>query len=387
MLGVVTGAQAGVAILGQGLTGLGPTLQERFDLTLGQTGALLSIGPLGLGATLFAWGWLSDRYDERVVIATGLIAGGLVVVLTRFASSLWVLALMLFAASALAASGNAGGGRAVMGWFGPAERATALGLRQMATPLAAALAIAITPVLLASGGLELVLLVLGGYMVAAGVVAAVMLRSPARVAESAATPGASLLRNRSLRRLSAGGWMLSTVQMSWVTYAMLFLTRHEHLAIGGAAALVALMQVGGAAGRVLCGRWSDRGLRRIAPQRQIALVLAVGALATAATVDAPSWLAIAAMLLTGVAGMCWNGLGVTAAGELGGARQAGAAIGLYITVLLAGATIGPLLFGLCLELSWGAAFAAAAVPALLAWRLLAPLDERLRLTHSPAPGR
>jgi hypothetical protein len=93
------------------------------------------------------------------------------------------------------------------------------------------------------------------------------------------------------------------------------------------------------------------------------------------------------MLLAGVAAMCWNGLGITAAGELGGAHQAGAAIGLYITVLLVGATVGPLLFGLYLELSWGAAFLAAAVPALLAWRLLAPLDERAQLRPSPAPSR
>ncbi|HEX5608902.1 MAG TPA: MFS transporter [Solirubrobacterales bacterium] len=381
MLGVATGAQAGVAILTQGLTGLGPSLQHHFDLTISQTGALLTIGPLGLGTTLFAWGWLSDRHDERVVIATGLIAGGSVMLLTPLAQSLWVFALMLFAASALAASGNAGGGRAVMGWFGPEERATALGLRQMATPLAAAIAIALTPALLAVGGLELVLLALGGYMICAGVVAAVMLRSPDRPAESTPADGASPLRNRRLRRLAAGGWLLSTVQMSWVTFAMLFLTRHEHLAIGAAAALVALMQASGAVARVLCGRWSDRTLRRVTPQRQIALVIAVGALATGLTVDAPGWVAIPVMLFAGVAGMCWNGLGITAAGELGGMHQAGAAIGLYITVLLVGATVGPLLFGLCLGLSWGAAFAAAAAPALLAWRLLAPLDERAK----PAP--
>ncbi|HVQ59637.1 MAG TPA: MFS transporter [Solirubrobacterales bacterium] len=379
MLGVATAAQAGVAVLTQGLTGLGPTLQEQFDLSLGQTGALLTVAPLGLGATLFAWGWLSDRHDERVVIATGLIAGGGVMLLTPLVSSLWAFALMLFAASALAASGNAGGGRAVMGWFGPKERATALGLRQMATPLAAAVAIALTPVLLAAGGLELVLLALGGYMIAAGVVAAVVLRSPASPAASEHADGASLLRNKRLQRLAVGGWLLSTVQMSWVVYAMLFLTRHEHLAIGSAALLVALMQGCGAAARVVCGRWSDRGLRRIAPLRQIALVIAVCALATGAAVDAPGWLAIPVMLFAGVAGMCWNGLGITAAGELGGMRQAGAAIGLYITVLLAGAAIGPVLFGLCLELSWGLAFAAAALPALLAWRLLAPLDERAQL--------
>jgi MFS family permease len=388
MLGIATVAQAGVAVLTQGLTGLGPTLQQRFDLTLGQTGALLTVTPLGLGATLFAWGWLSDRHDERLVVATGLIAGGGVMLLTPLVSSLGAFALLLFAASALAASGNAGGGRAVMGWFGPEERATALGLRQMATPLAAAVAIALTPLLLAAGGLDLVLVALGAYTVAAGVVAAVGLRSPVRATDAEAhTRGKSLLRNRRLQRLAVGGWLLSTVQMSWVTYAMLFLTRHEGLTIGAAALFAALMQAGGAVARVVCGRWSDRELRRIAPQRQIALVVAAGAIATGLAADAPGWLAIPVMLLAGVAAMCWNGLGITAAGELGGAHQAGAAIGLYITVLLVGATVGPLLFGLYLELSWGAAFLAAAVPALLAWRLLAPLDERAQLRPSPAPSR
>lgn len=370
-------AQAGVAILAQGLAGLAPTLQQRFDLTLGQTGALLTLGPLGVGSTLFAWGWLADRRSERVVVASGLIAGGGVVLAMSLSSSLWSFAVLLFLASALAASANAGGGRAVMGWFGPAERATALGLRQMATPVGAAAAVALTPALLALGGLDAAMLALGGYIVVAGIVAAIALRSaPEPHAAAPVRRRISLLRDRRMQRLSLGGSMLSIVQISWVTYTILFLTTRRDLSLGAAAALLAVMQVGGAAARVACGRWSDRSQQRIAPQRRIGLAIAVGAIATAASVNAPIAITATVVVVTGIVAICWNGLGLTAAGELAGSQQAGAAMGLYITVLLGGAAIGPLLFGLCLEVSWPVAFAAMAVPPLISWRVLAPMDDR-----------
>jgi sugar phosphate permease len=376
LLSIAVAAQAGVAILAQGLAGLAPALQHRFGLTLGQTGALLTLGPLGVGSTLFAWGWLADRRSERVVVASGLIAGGVVVLAMSRSTSLMSFAVLLYLAAALAASANAGGGRAVMGWFGPAERATALGLRQRATPVGAAAAVALTPALLAAGGLDLAMLVLGGYIVLAGIVAALALRSPPEPAVAAPVQHrVSLLRDRRMRRLSLGGAMLSIVQISWVTYTILFLTTRQGMSLGTAAALLVAMQVGGAAARVGCGRWSDRSGQRIAPQRRIALAIAAGALATAASADAPVAVSAVVVVVTGVAAICWNGLGLTAAGEIAGSQQAGAAMGLYITVLLLGATVGPLLFGLCLELSWPAAFAAAALPPLIAWRVLAPLDD------------
>lgn len=380
------GGQAGIAILLQGFPALGPELQRRFGLTTGQTGALLTAAQIGVVATLFAWGLLADRRGERVVMAVGLLGGGATVLLMPLATSVVAFGALLFVAAALAAAANAGGGRAVMSSFAARERAMALSLRQTATPLGAAAATAATPPLLALGGIGAVTIAIGVYIVAAGIAAAVVLRTPPDLprAEDAAPSAPSPLRDRSLLRLALGSALLSAVQLCIVTYSILFLTSEHDLALGAAAGTVVLMQVAGAAARVVGGRWSDRTLERVAPLRRVALVISAGSIATALAAQAPTALAIAAILVTGIAAICWNGLGVTAAGELAGAHQAGAAIGLYITALVMGATVGPLLFGLCVGWSWPAAFALTALPPLIAWRVLAPLDDRRALRPASA---
>jgi sugar phosphate permease len=380
MLTIAIGAQGGVAMLQQGLPALGPTFQERFDLTVGETGALLTLAPLGVASTLFAWGVLADRNGERAVVGAGLVIGGLILLAVPLASGLWSVAAILVAAGAFAASANAGGGRAVMGWFGRGELATALSLRQMATPLGAATATALTPPLVMLGGVDAVIVSLGGYMVVSGLLAVILLRSPPGMRPVRPTAGQpSVFWDARIQRLCAGSALLTCVQLSLITYFVLFLTTRHGVSLGMAAALLAAMQVGGAVARVAAGRWSDGSLRRVAPIRQVALMMVAGCLAAAVASQGSAPVAAGVLMLAGLPAISWNGLGMTAAGELAGSARAGAAMGLHTTAMFAGGTVGPLLFGLCLELSWVAAFVVIAIPPLLSWRVLAPLDDRVPL--------
>ena len=78
VLAVGSLATAALAAVQGGLPALGPAIQETFDLSLVEVTAVFTAFALGTVLTLLAWGVLSDRAGERVVIGGGLAAGGLV---------------------------------------------------------------------------------------------------------------------------------------------------------------------------------------------------------------------------------------------------------------------------------------------------------------------
>ncbi|MGV7904575.1 MFS transporter, partial [Mycobacterium kansasii] len=75
-----------------------------------------------------------DRYGERRVLLISMAGAvaGLAAAVAAFAAHapLYVVALALFVASAMAASGNGASGRIVVGWFPASSRGTAMGIRQ-----------------------------------------------------------------------------------------------------------------------------------------------------------------------------------------------------------------------------------------------------------------
>jgi sugar phosphate permease len=382
MLALGMAAQGAAAALHQGLPVLGPVLQEHLDLSLGETGILLASVPAGFVLTLYAWGLLADRVGERVVIALGLCAGGAAAVGATFAQGFAPACAAFLTAGLLAASANAASGRAVMGWFGRAERGTALGLRQMSTPLGAALAAAALPSLAAIGGLDAALYALGAAMMGAGILAGIWLRSPALKQPAAATVkgreghAAGALHDHRIWRLALGSAPLAAVQLTLVSFFVLFL--HERIGLSTAAAAAALVaaQLLGAIGRVAAGRWSDLLGRRLGPLRTIALACAALPLFCASATLGPELLAAFALVLTTTVAMSWNGLSFAAVGEIAGLRRAGAAMGLQNTALyVAGATV-PAAFGFVVEvLGWAGALATLSILALAGWSILWGLDE------------
>jgi len=221
--------------------------------------------------TLYAWGLLTDRVGERPVLAAGLAGAAGMLAVASFAVGFWPLAAALVGAGMLGSCSNAATGRAVMGWFGHAERGTALG--------------------------------------------------PAP------------LRDRRIWRLATGGALLVAGQLSVVGYLTLFLHDRRGWSAGSAAAMLAVVQLGGAVMRVLAGRWSDRRGVRIAPMRELALTGTFLFAMTAALAEGPSALLLPVIVLTGVVSMSSNGLAFTATGEIAGRARAGSAMGLQNTAL------------------------------------------------------
>jgi MFS family permease len=185
---------------------------------------------------------------------------------------------------------------------------------------------------------------------------------PERTVAAAASPYSGPVAV-TLVRLHTASAMLVIPQFVSATFAVTYLVSAQGWGPIAAGQLIAVVQIAGAAGRILAGVWSDRAGSRMAPMRLIAL----GALATVvlwAIGDALNlpWLAIAALLAALVVSVTDNGLGFTATAELAGPFWAGRALGVQNTGQNIAAMVAAPVFGaLITAFGYPAALAAAAL--------------------------
>ncbi|MFI5955164.1 MFS transporter [Cryptosporangium sp. NPDC051539] len=360
----VAGMTAGCAFL-YGLPYLLPRLRAD-GLSLTQAAILVACPTFGLLATLVVWGALADRYGERGVIALGLAGAGAGLLAASAARGPVVLGAVLVVAGAAAGSVNAASGRLILGWFGPAERGLAMGIRQMAQPLGVAVAAVTIPVL-SSTGRNPALLFLAVFCLATAVLIAVVVRDPARSAEAAATTNGNPYRAPVLWRLHGAGALLVFPQFAVATFGLVFLVDTQHWDAAPAGRLLAVAAFGGAAARLFAGWWSDRAGSRTGPMRLLAgatagvlAVLALGA-------GGVPGVTVVALVAAAVVSVSTNGLSFTAVAEYAGPGWAGRALGIHNTGQNAVAALtAPILGAVVTHAGYPPAFTAAACAAVLA---------------------
>jgi sugar phosphate permease len=374
ILAAGTLAQASFSTASVGLPALAPAIRSEYRLSLGETGIVLAAIGIGMLFTLLPWGLLADRFDERLVIAAGLLGAGAALAGAAFTGSLGGLVGALVAAGALGASVNAASGRAIMAWFPSGELGLALGIRQTAIPIGGALGAAVLPVL---GGTRPAFLALGGFCVAGAVVAAAFMRGSGPREPELADVGRPL-RDPRMWLLGGGTALYLTAQIGITGFVVLFLHDHRHVSTHAAAALLAAINVVAIGARIGAGRISDRLRTRLEPLRAIGVTLALATAAVAALTDAPLAALVPAFLVGGVLSMAWNGLAFAAAAEAAGPRRTGAALGFQQTLLGVVVAAVPPAFAAVAASSWRLAFALAALGPLLGLLALSRVDEPTR---------
>ncbi len=377
VLAVGTVAQASQAAVLFGLAVLAPALRDQYHLSLTEVGVMLGVSSIGAVLTLLPWGLAADHVGERVTGTTGLLGAGAALAGSAYAPDFTVLILLLAIAGALGASINTATGRAVTSWFRREQRGFALGIRQTSVPIGGLVATLAIPLILDQSGSRAALLMLAGFSLASGLLAAVWLvEGPVRQdEESTANVLHHPLRDRRIWRLSAGSALLISTQVAITGFVVIFLESQHDLSATQAGLVLAAINVVGATGRLLSGRQSDRrGGNRVAMIREIAIATTVTVAAAAVLAGATVWLLVPALIAGGGLSMCWNGLAVAATVETAGPRRSGAALGLQQTVLGVGVALTPLAFAPFVEsTSWRAGFFAAAVFPLVAVVVLRPL--------------
>lgn len=363
VLAAGTVVQTSQAAAYSGLAVLAPVLRDRYHLSLTQVGVLLGGTSVGAMLTLLPWGLAADRIGERATATVGLLGAAAGLAGAAHAPEFVSLVVVLAFANAFGASSNTATGRAVTSWFPRAERGFALGVRQTSVPIGGFAAALGVPPIADHWGSQAALLALAAFsLVAAATAAALFVEGPVREdVEDEADALRHPLRDRRIWRLSLGSSLLLFTQVSVTGFVVLFLESQRGFSHAEAGAVLAGMNVVGAAGRLLSGRLSDRLGSRVGLIRRTAVATTAAVGAAAALLGAAGWLIVPALVLGGGLSMSWNGLSVTATLETAGASQRGAALGLQQTLLAAAVVLTPLLFApFVAATSWRAGFAVAA---------------------------
>jgi nitrate/nitrite transporter NarK len=247
-------------------------------------------------------------------------------------------------AGALGAGVNAASGRAVMGWFEERQRGFALGIRQTAVPLGGMAAALALPPIAAAWGLRGGLVALACGCFGAALAGFSGLREAPETDEELSDL-AHPLKDARIWRLSIGSGLILGAQASILGFVVLFLHGERGLSTAEAGGILALIQLVGAALRILSGRWSDHVRARIAP-----------------LTEGPLAVLLPALVAAGALSLSWNALSFTAAAELAGRSRSGAALGFQQTALSVASTAAPPLFAAVVAASsWGVGFGLAAL--------------------------
>ncbi len=318
---------------------LAPFLKSAFDLNNAQIGGLTSATAVAYAPTLIFAGWLVDRIGVRRALLIGTVVTGVCIGLVALAPSYGTMLLLLGASGLGCGFIYPTAVKAIMLWFPPQERATAVGVNQSAVNVSGMLGAAIMPGLAVAYGWQ------AGFVFAAALafvvcgLAAVLYRDPAAEAAPAARvapvadpsgppsgrPGlpagpadqpagapsaggapaellafveidqglpsvtgdertdravlesgfVAVLKSRDILLMGLAALFLGMVEFAALAHLVLFLDTAWGYAVAAAAGMLAFCQFAGALGKPLSGLVSDRVLHR----RRVPALLAMGTLA------------------------------------------------------------------------------------------------------------
>jgi MFS transporter, ACS family, hexuronate transporter len=389
ILTLVTFAHALGALTALAVAPLAPFLLESLALSRAQVGLFLPAVYLGGVLMALPAGWLTDRLGVRLTLGLGQLLVGAMITLAAWSPSfpllLGLLVLGGFGFSVL----NPATGKAVVEWFPPRERGTAIGIKQTGLTLGGlAAALVLPPIALAwtwrhalaaAGALSLVSAALVALLYRASPSAS---RAPAAEQPELAALGA-FLRRPPILVVFGCGLALSIAQSSLLAYLVLYVKETYTVSAVTAARFLALAQVGGTVSRVVWGLVSDRsfGGRR---RPGVVVTAAIGAAAYAALAAGellPLPLMVPLALVAGAGAFGWVGLYFALVAEIGGPRYAGVLTGAATACSWSGTLIGPPIFGLALEATGGYALpwlilTATALAVVVTLPRLSPLVQR-----------
>jgi MFS family permease len=365
-----------------GVAFLIPTLHIERGLDLAQSGLVSSMPSFGMVVTLIAWGYVVDRFGERLVLAVGSALTAGAAFAAASVHSLLAVGALLFLGGMAAASSNSASGRLVVGWFPPHQRGLVMGIRQTAQPLGVGLGALVIPQLAEKHGVSVALIFPAVVCALAAVISAVGVLDPPRPprAEAPAEHLANPYRGSSvLWRIHAVSVLLVVPQCLVWTFTLVWLMVDRGWSATSAGAMVTAAQVLGAAGRIAAGRWSDITGSRLRPIRTIAIGAAIAMGLLALTDQLRSPVSIAVMVAASVITVSDNGLAFTAIAEIAGPFWSGRALGTQNTSQLLTAGIVPPVFGALITVAgYPLAFAVCALFPLIALPLVPVHADPLR---------
>ena len=349
-VGAAVLAQFSVAVSEQGIPSLTGFLQQALALSAFGTGLVVAAILIGEVLGSYGAGSLADVFGGRLVMSTGAVAGGLMVIIASLLP-LHALVAFLVAGGVCISAVMPAGARLIREGVPPSRLGFGIGLRQAAVPVGGLAAALVLPIVAATWGWREALFIAGALTAAGGAMSMLVLGGwRARTEATRPSEARPALRlGWSLRLATA--WACLMVTGQWVATAFIALYVHEKtgysLALAGV--FLALAQAGGIAGRVGWGWAGDRfygnGLKSL-----LLLLSILGALAAAAFAlvpdGAPGIVFAVLALVGGLTLIGWPGVWVTFVSGLEGGDRAGRSLGFALTFVNLAAFTAPPAYGL-----------------------------------------
>lgn len=329
-------AAVGSTTVHMGVPFLIPSLSDA-GASLSTAGLIAAMPAAGIVFTLIAWGWFVDKYGERAALTLGLGSTAVTTALAAWAASesMALLGAALFVAGCAAASVNSASGRVVSGWYPPHQRGTAMGIRQMAQPLGAALAAVTMHPLATNYSITIALAMPAALCAVLAIMVIVGVRNPPRPerssAEAVAAAKSPYRDSTYLVRIHMASALLSWPQSMMGSYILVWLLAVNYSS-ATAGTIILVAQLLGALSRAAMGFVSDHTRSRIRPYRWVAATTCVlSAAMVAIDIFDAHLLGVVVMVLLAISAVSPNGLAFTAVAEYAGPFWSGRAMGTQNT--------------------------------------------------------
>jgi len=338
---------------------LAPFLKEDLHITSAQVGLVMSTAAFGYMLTQIPVGWLVDRIGARWPIAVGeILAGFCMFGVAVSPSYAWMLGLMLLVGMSCGCLMPATT-QAVVVWFPRRERATVMGIKQMAVNAGGIIGAATLPAIALAWGWRAGFGSLGIVAIAIGAISLVFYRNPTAAPATEATGAAprvalrSLAANREIWLVAVAGLCMNWVEMAMIGHFVLYMKEALAFSVVAAGAMLATAETAGAFARPgsgLVSDWLFRGRRK-----PVFLILAVMTTAMCVVLAAagPSLgrLMFPVVFVFGIGGVGFGAICFTMLSEFGGRQGAGTASAFGSTVGMIGSIVGPIAFGHIVDIS------------------------------------
>ena len=365
---MATAGQASLCFGGLSIPPLASYLTGEFSLSKTEYGSIMSILYLGASFSSFPSGRLSDIFGVKIYLSISLIGMGLCVAAIFLAKSYFYLLLISFFIGLGYGTANPATNRAIMMWFSRNTRGTAMSIKQSSVPIGGFLAALIMAPLAIYLGWRYAFLIGGLGIMFSSIFPLIFYKSfpvhPTVLSSSISSRTnklsfKKLFTNKDLILISFIAAIFASVQIAIGTYLVLYLEEVALFSLAVAAAFLGLANAGGIVGRICWGIISDRllgGRRRIVLQI-VACISGLSALLISlyayinTYINAGKWFLVPIVFILGFTSIGWNGIYHAYLVEIAGKSLAGTATGISLSVVFLGNVIGPLIFGLIVDLS------------------------------------
>ncbi len=351
------------------LSPLGPYIREGLGMSYAQFGLLFSAVNLGSMIMLTFTGHLVDKTGVRIIMLIGQILMGIFIAIGALSNAPWQLLLVLFLAGICNSIAGPTGAKAILTWFAPKSRATAMGIKQAGIPVAGIIAGAIIPTIAVAFGWRSAFTLIGAVIALSGVLSFVLYRD-SDIMKEIRKAGVNNVTWREVSKdiftrdivlLSIGCGILMGVQFAFTGYMVVYLGEVFKAAAVAAPIVLAgtfysINSAGGMIGRVGLGLVSDYlfGGKRKGTLIAINVIAVVILIMMAFVVPSMGIIGIGIVVfLFGLTAVSFTGLQLSLVSELVGFKASGAATGFTLALSFCGMMLVPPIFGSVVDATGG----------------------------------